>query len=258
MLNRLINRAPDAPIPDPQPVQPEQVDLQQRTLLDQAVAQHPAIQRVREQLQGFREQLRLAQLNRVPDLNVSVNYNAVADEGLAMSATVTINGGLDWASICQSGPRNMTQPSVKLGVAFWNHSRNSMTSNNASPSKCSRLGWMYSASSDKCSCFASKSCHRRDKALEARRASYRGGQGTFLDVLDAWRRKLELELMHQQNMADLGAALADLRQAVGGQWPSNSNPVPPANDDAAATHRLNASSHTQYTTPHSNRSQSHD
>jgi outer membrane protein TolC len=75
------------------------------------------------------------------------------------------------------------------------------------------------------------------QALEADLAGYRAGSADFLDVLNDWQRLLALELIHQESVSGLGIALADLREAVGGQWPlpPEATPEPAATQESAAS-----------------------
>lgn len=236
MLNRLIDRPPDAPLPDPPTVDPQSIAAERRALLERAAAQHPAIQRVREQLEGYREQLNLARLNRVPDLTLSANYNAVADDGLAMSA----NGEDQWwlgfgvNLPIWSGKYDAAEREARRGML------ESLAELNAQQRRVAfevQSAWLDVTSRQRqLELLREQVLPRARQTLESRRASYQAGQGTFLDVLDAWDRQLNLELVHEQNRADLGRSLADLRQAVGGDLIDQANVADaPRNGEAGVT-----------------------
>ncbi|MFW6060239.1 MAG: TolC family protein [Phycisphaeraceae bacterium] len=233
MLNRLIDRSPDAALPDPPRIDPQQVALERRALLDQAAADHPAIRRTREQLQGYREQLRLARLNRIPDLTVSANYNAVDSDGLAMSA----NGDDQWwlgfgvTLPIWSGKYDAAEREARRGML---ESLAELDEQQRRIAFEVQSAWLDVISRQhQLDLLREQILPRARQTLESRRAGYQAGRGSFLDVLDAWNRQLSLELVHEQNLADLGRALADLRQAVGGDWPQvNDQPAPSPREDA--------------------------
>ncbi|MHC4142235.1 MAG: TolC family protein, partial [Planctomycetota bacterium] len=83
MLNRLVDRqARDA----------EPLSLELDTVLAMAGQSNPDIARVRERIEGFRQRLELARLNRWPDLTLSFSYNLVDSDGLSSVA----NGDDQW------------------------------------------------------------------------------------------------------------------------------------------------------------------
>ncbi len=60
------------------------------------------------------------------------------------------------------------------------------------------------------------------------RARYNEGYVSYIEVLDAERRLFDIELLYEQNRADLYAALVSLYKAMGGGWIEAVDPLHPA------------------------------
>lgn len=214
MLNRLMNRAPDATIADPPVIKVRQVHLRERQLLAEAAEQNPAIAAIHANIQANRKKLHLADLARIPDLTLSAGYNAVSDEGLSMAA----NGRDQWWL------------GFGFNIPLWNDKYDAMQ-------RQARAGILQSLSQlndvqqqvsfdvksaifavdsrqEQVRLFRQEILPQARQAVDDALASYRAGRMGFVDALDVWRRLLTLELTDAQNRAGLGKALADLREAV--------------------------------------------
>ncbi|QNN25078.1 TolC family protein [Planctomycetales bacterium ZRK34] len=86
MLNRLLDRHVATALPTPRPVELSQLELKLDSLLADAAQSNPSLQKVRDRIEAYRQRLKLAKLNRLPDLNLSLTYNGVADSGLSRVA----------------------------------------------------------------------------------------------------------------------------------------------------------------------------
>ena len=92
MINSLIDLSVTTPIPEPSRVELESIGLDFDRLLVDAERTNPTIRKIRERIEGSRQQLKLARLNRYPDVTAMLNYVAVDDEGLSPVA----NGKDQW------------------------------------------------------------------------------------------------------------------------------------------------------------------
>ncbi|MHC4107840.1 MAG: TolC family protein, partial [Planctomycetota bacterium] len=92
MLNRLIDRAVDASIPVPATRDLDPLRLDFETLVTEAERTNPEIARMHERIEGYRQRLALARLNRWPDLTLSFSYNLVDGDGVSPVA----NGDDQW------------------------------------------------------------------------------------------------------------------------------------------------------------------
>ena len=216
MLRRLINAPATQALPDPEPTNDAEVAVQRDVLLAQAARTNPAILRVSERMEQFEERQRLANLDRWPDLTLSLAYNVVDDEGLSPVA----NGRDQWWL------------GFGINVPLWTGRLNAAERE-------ALYGRLETASElaaerDRVSFRVEDALLRLESqrevlrllreevlpdargAVDAAAASYRSGAGDFLTLVDNWRRLLSYEVMEHRVVASVEQALADLQEAVGG------------------------------------------
>jgi outer membrane protein TolC len=215
MLNRLIDRPVDAPLPEPQAREPEPLSLELDAVLAMAGQSNPDIARVRERIEGFRQRLELARLNRWPDLTVSFSYNLVDSDGLAPSA----NGDDQW---WVGAGVNLPIWTERLDAAESEAARGIFQSIAALGDVQNRVAFRVQDA-----LVRAESQHRqvvlfRDviipqarQTVDASLSGYRAGKLEFLTLVDNWRRLFEFEVIYHQDLAALEQSLADLQQAVG-------------------------------------------
>ncbi|MGC9455683.1 MAG: TolC family protein [Phycisphaerae bacterium] len=190
-------------------------DAELNSLLAEAAAENPKLLAVRERIEQHRFREELASLNRWPDLTVSANYTAVRSSGLSPVADgsdqwwfgFTINVPL-WVEKLDAAEREAVlgrhQAEADLAEA-----RNRVTFELSDA--------LYRLRSDtrQAELLAETILPESEQALQAARADYRAGREDFLTVLEAWRRKLDLELMYHQALARAEQDRADIEQIVG-------------------------------------------
>jgi outer membrane protein TolC len=228
MLNSLIDRRVTASIPPPKRVDLESVSLNLDRLLADAEQVNPAIARIRQRIEGYRQQLKLAKLNRYPDLTVSLNYVAVDDHGLSPVA----NGDDQWWF---GFGVNLPVWVTKLNAAE-NEARHGIMEGLADLSDThNRVAFRVQDASVKVDTQQRLAILFRDvivpqarQAVDASFSSYRTGQVDFLTLVDNWRKLLNFELMYHQSLAQLEKDFAQLRQAVGRDIERQTPPEAPA------------------------------
>lgn len=214
MLNRLMDRAPDAAITDPPVINVKQVDLTARRLLAEAARNNPKLAAIHANIEANRRRLHLADLARIPDLTVGVNYNAVSDDGLSMAA----NGNDQWWLTfgfnipLWNGKYNAMQRQARAGIL---RSLSQLADAKQQVSFDVKSA-MFDVDSrqEQVRLFRQQILPQAKQAVDDALAGYRAGRMRFVDALDVWRRLLTLELTDAQNRSALGKAMADLREAV--------------------------------------------
>lgn len=214
MLNRLTDRPTDAAIPAPDTVPLETLDLDLEALLA-AAADHPRLSAIREEVARYRQQRRLARLDRYPDLTLSGGYSEVGDEGLSAVA----NGDDQWfvgfgiSLPLWQGKRDAAEREALVGV---------MEATARLAEEQNQLAFRVhdalarvEAQRGSVDLFESRMLPEARQAVEAAEGSYRAGRTDFLTLIDNARRLTELELMHQRATTQLQQDLADLRLAAG-------------------------------------------
>lgn len=217
MLNQLMDRPLQAALPEPTVAELEAVNAELDDLLARAAQHNPAIARMREKIEQYRQKQKLARLNRWPDLNVSVNYVAVEDDGLSMAA----NGddqwwfGLGfnlpiWAEKYQAAEREAVKGMLE-SVAELTAEQNRIAF---------QVEEAYSkviAQQKLLNLFQSTIVPQARQTLESTKSSYRAGKVDFLSLIDNWRKLLNFELMQHRAQAEMEQAVAELEQVVGSQ-----------------------------------------
>lgn len=231
-LNELLNRPTDAALPVPasldasvaltQQQLPEQLDK----LLAEAATQHPRLAAARAMVAQYRTQLRLARLERFPDLTAGVSYAAVDDQGISPVAN-----GKDqwWVTLGVNIP--LWQPKLEAaehealaGVG------EGLTELQAAHNQIARAVRdavaRVLAQAQLVDLFEQRIVPQARQTLDLSITAYTAGNADFLLLLDNWRQLLDLELMQQGNVTQLQIARAQLLEALG--RPAQVQPLPPA------------------------------
>lgn len=215
MLNQLLDRPVDSALPEPKAAQADTIDADLDELLADAARHNPSIARAHERIEQFRQHQKLARLNRWPDLTVSVTYNVVEDQGMAMSA----NGkdqwwfgfGVNlpiWTEKYQAAEREALQGMLE-GVAQLT------TEQNRIAFQVQDAYLRVKAQQKLIELFKDVIIPKTRQTMDASSSGYRVGSVDFLTLVDNWRKLLNFELMYHRALADMEQAVADLERAVG-------------------------------------------
>jgi outer membrane protein TolC len=215
MLNRMLDRAINAPIAEPPSLEPGVLSLQLDALLAEAGDNNPQLAAAHHRIEAFRQRLELARLSRRPDLTVGVNYTAVDDEGLSRMAngddqwwlTFGINLPI-WSSKYDAAEREarfgIQQEIAELTDA---HNRVAFDVEDALARVESQQRLV--------TLFRDAIIPDAKTTVDASLNAYQSGKVEFLTLVDNWRRLLEFELQYHRSVAQLQRDMADLQKAVG-------------------------------------------
>ncbi len=234
MLNQLLDRPIDAALPEPSPIQADNITEQLDALLAAAARQNPSIHKIHERIEQFRQRKKLATLNRWPDLTISANYNAVDDDGLAVMA----NGddqwwfgfGVNlpiWFEKYEAQEREALQGMLE-GVADLSAQRNRV----AFAVQDAYL--KVEAQQKLVELFRDVIIPQAKQTVDASASGYRAGSVDFLTLVDNWRKLLNFDLMYHRALADMEQAIAELERAVG-QDVQRDPPPAPSEDSSNTT-----------------------
>ncbi len=215
-LNQLADRRIDGPVEVSAHITPNTTTALRSLddLLDLAT-RHPRLAALRSQHDRFRAERRQAQLDRYPDVNVSLNYNAVDRDGLSPVAD-----GEDqfWLGLginlpLWQGRRDAAERAAMLGT---------LETSAMLAEEQNRLAYRVrdalaraDAQARSVELFEQRMLPEARQAVDAASGSYRAGRTDFLTLIDNTRRLTELDLMYQQALTRLQQDLADLELAVG-------------------------------------------
>jgi outer membrane protein TolC len=215
MLNSIMNRPVAAPLGAPRTVQLQMVALRLNELLADAAAANPSLAKIGHQVQADRERLKLAKLQRWPDLTVGLNYNLVDDHGLAPMA----NGKDQW------------WVGFSLNIPIWfnkldaaeREARNGIMENSANlADMTNRVDFRVQDALTKVETQQKQALIFHDviipqaqQTLDVSLSDYKAGKVEFLTLADNWRKLLDFQLMYHQSLSQVEQDFADLQLAVG-------------------------------------------
>ncbi len=243
MLNRLMDRPIDAELPLPRTIDPQGLELSLDTLLARASLDNPDLRRTRQQIDVYRQRLRLARLDRWPDLTTAVSYNAVDDGGTATSATGDDQWWLSFGINLPvwQGRRDAAEREAIKGI-FESLSELTGRRNEVAFRVQDALS-RIEAQQRTVALFRDRVLPQTRQALDAAERGYRVGSADYLDVMDSARQLLAYELLYHASVAQLEQDFADLQLVVGRELSRDGAIVPPAGV-AAETDAAAASSST--------------
>lgn len=222
-LNRLLDRATDTQLPDP----PEATLEDSSGTLDEllvAAADHPRLASLRQQIAASRDRIRLANLERYPDLTVGVQFAGVDDEGVAPAATgddqlfLTLGINLPLWQERRDGAEAEALAGLGEAAAMFTDEQNRLAF--AVTDALARVAQRREA----VALYDADMVPAAEEAVASAAAGYRSGQVDFIALIDNARRLTTLKLMRLRAITRLQQDLADLREAVG--TPDTPSPTP--------------------------------
>lgn len=217
-LNTLLHRPANAALP-PARWQSGIGNLPAQPPLDD----HPAMAQAAAKLRQFNAQLKLARLERFPDITVGLQHAAVSDSGVSpMSngrdqfyATLGVNIPL-WQE-----PRKAAEEEARAGQ---------LESEAGLSSTRDELSYQLAETRTRVetqkrliTLFDDRILADAKQAFEVSLAAYSSGKLPFVDLIERWRRWLGYEVQQSMNQAMLGKAVAAWQQAAGVPANASSN-----------------------------------
>ena len=227
MINGLLNRPPQSPLPPPAalpaPVEPPSLPALQEV----ALGEHPELRRIQARIAGASARHGLAEKDYFPDFKLSAGYNSLwMDTDQRWTVGLTVNLPFDL-----SGKRSASRNAAEADVMRYQWQ---LTDREAQ-----LLAQLEQGRAQVQETGEIVAIHRQrllplaEESLNAAVADYRAGQGSFLTVIDAERQQLRTEDSLARAHADYLRALAALERAAG--RPLGSALPIPANQAPAAT-----------------------
>lgn len=214
-LNALMNRPVGAPLPAPPPAELQPVTLRLDRLLDMAMQTNTELAQIRRRIKADRQRLKLAKLQRWPDLTVGLSYSVVEDEGLAVMA----NGEDQWWLNFEI---NLPIWLDKLEAAEDEARRGIMEeladlrrAHNHHASHIQDMLAEVDTQQRRVKLFRDVIIPQARQAVDASLSAYQAGDLEFLSVVDNWRTLLEFRRMYHQSLAELEQAFAEIEETIG-------------------------------------------
>ncbi|MGY8776339.1 MAG: TolC family protein [Spongiibacter sp.] len=219
MINGLLNRSPQSPLPPPAPlpVPSEPPDLQ--ALQEAALEEHPELRRIQARIAEARARHGLAEKDYFPDFKLSAGYNTLWDDtDKRWMVGLSINLPFDL-----SGKRSATRNAAEADVMRHQWQLTDREAQLLAQLEQGRA--QVQETRDIVAIHRQRLLPLAEESLNAAVADYRAGQGSFLTVIDAERQQLRTEDNLARAHADYLRALAALERAAGRPLDSE-RPIP--------------------------------
>lgn len=208
-INALLNRAPEAALPDAAPIRlrpepPTLADLQ-----DIALAQHPDLARLNARISANQSRVTLARKAFYPDFQIGVGYNSLWDNVDKRPVFgVSINIPLY---------RDKRRSDLDRALADTRRATLALTERRADLlADLAEARAQVVEMQDSVTLYADRLVPLAGEYLDAAVADYQSGAGAFLNVITAEQRKLNTDLAHARARADYERRYAELERWTGG------------------------------------------
>jgi cobalt-zinc-cadmium efflux system outer membrane protein len=215
LLNTLMNRSADAPLPPPRAFELAQVEWKLPQAMQQAVKSNPRLTRLQAQIERDLETLKLARLNYFPDLTVGSTYTFISSSGIspvrtgddAWSLAFGLNLPVWWQRLRARVLEGNAQ--TLASVEEYNDLRN-------------RLVFELQDTLVKIDTQYRQALLLHDlivprawQTVTVSTSTYQAGTLEFTALIDNWRKWLDFSLGYQRALAELEQRFADLQQLIG-------------------------------------------
>ena len=208
-INALLNRAPDASLPEAEPIVVSRQQLPAfQELQALALTHHPELSQLNARISAGESRITLAEKAFLPDFQVGMGYNSLWDDAdkrpiLAVSINIPLDRGKRRSILNQA--RAETRRAEWLLI----ERRAELLADLAQ----ARAEVIEAQSS--VVLYQDKLIPLAEEYLESAIADYQSGAGGFLNVITAEQRKLSTDLAHARARADYVRRLAELERWTG-------------------------------------------
>jgi len=216
-LNAAMNRPIETPIPWPKTI-PEVTGKMDSVALVQALRlTNPELQALQHDIARHRAGISLADKSYYPEITVGVDY---IDTGNSTSAIRPSDSGKDavaagfsitlpiWREKYDAGVR---EAMAKFGAA----TKVRVDRQNLLAADLKTAIYHYEDAVRKIDLFRDTLVPKAQQSLKATEASFRAGQSTFIDLIDAERVLLQFQLSYERALTDGATRLAEIETLVG-------------------------------------------
>lgn len=209
-LNRLLTRSPDAPIGTPSALPEPSAIPAYDMLRRQAIAVHPALRRIERKIAADHDRAALAHKAFYPDFKVFAGYNSLWDAP-EKRWVVGVGVSLPWDRSKARAGVDQAQAKVRQSQFELKNQRAELLS---------QLDQAYAAVEEarhSIALYEQQLTPLAQANLSAARTAYGAGDGSFLEVITAEEKQLDVDLNLERARADYFAARARLARWTGGE-----------------------------------------
>jgi len=219
-LDATLNRPADAPVPWPDAIAEERMIADDDEVLEVLRRASPELLSLRHEVERERVAIELAGKDYFPDVMLGVDYvdtghasmSGVADSGKdPVIATVSIKLPI-WHAKYAAGV-------LEAHARYRAASKALAERENALVARVRMVLYRFRDAARRIELYRDGLMPTARQALKAVEAGYRAGEVSFIDMLDAQRALLELELSYERALADHAQRLAEVEMLVGEELP---------------------------------------
>ena len=208
VLNTLLQRPPDAPVPPPSNLPgvtrlPDVVSLREA-----ALEIHPDLRALEARVEASRRRVALAKRDFYPDIRVTASYNSLWNQG---EKRFTVGAGIN---IPLQGKRRSIMDEARADVTRLDLEQRAKVSQILG--EVQRAHDRVRESTHVLSLYRDRLRPLAEENLDAARSDYEAGSGDFLDLIDAEKNLMQTQLELERALADYHRHLATLERSVGG------------------------------------------
>ena len=230
-LNRILNRPPATPVPEPGRFELRSVQARLEEMIKLAVDKNPKLERITQQIQRDRESLRLAELAYWPDFTLGFEWIQMdprgafkpprnPQTGIRPLTPQTSEDGSDNWSITFGMNLPIWFEKIRGGIRAARSRL--LASQHEYASERNRvyfqvedaLARVYSQR-ELAELFDGTIIPQARQAYEVSRSAYTSGRSDFLFVIDNWQKWLTFTIQYHRALGELERSVADLEEALG-------------------------------------------
>lgn len=210
-LNAAMGRPSHAPLPWPEPLQQPTLDAREQQLLTWLAEANPELRALRHEAGERRQMLRVARQNRIPDLELGVEYMDMVPADMRDQVALSASMNLPiW------GGRLDAERAEAL-AAFGATARRRLDRENQLQSELQIAYYGFRDAQRRAELFEQRLIPMAREALDATRGAYAEGEAEFEALTRAQTDLQELQLTYQRALAERFQKLAELERLVGRQ-----------------------------------------
>lgn len=217
-LNAALNRPLDAPLPWPEPVEPETVHLDRETLRREASRSNPDLTRLEHLVTREEHAIRLARKDFFPDLTIGLDYTDT-DHALARGVP---DSGKDPVMASLSVNIPLWHKKTRAALAEARHRREAVARErihrqNTLHADLELALHRFEDAERKINLYRRTLMPLARQSLNVARQSWEAGETDFLDLIDAERLLLEFQLEYERARTDRSQRSAEIDMLVGSE-----------------------------------------
>jgi len=216
-LNAALNRPPSAPLAGPRQIEEVTITVTDEQLLKMMAESNPYLAALNYDIARNKTQVELAKKEYYPDVTLGVDFIDTSDR---IGPSPPSDSGQDPIIAMVSVNLPIWRDKLKAGVRQARYQYNAAVRNrfqalNDLNARLKMTLYEFRDAERKIGLYRDTLLPKAIESVKASETSFRGGQSTFLEVIDAQRVLLEFELEYQRALSNKAQQLAQLEMLTG-------------------------------------------